>query len=230
MAKGTFVISRIKKGRFPSEEKIYKTPEKLIKAASAVTADSVYTSISLRNTNIFDNFKISDIIHRNVIKINAQWHGNLIKEGIKERRYHAYYDLKKGLLVSTVEKNIALAAINRLNKELCQIFSIKGMTFDFPQLMDEIIDVTNVWFKMKERNEKIRQLALFGNNISSSNYYKELEKQCSVSSICVIFPFDEQQIKVNISKMGSIYFHEDHPLEFCLKFVTYMTKFEKNHQ
>lgn len=229
MAKGTFVINLIEKEGFPSEERTYNTPKKLIKTASAIQEDRIFTSIKLKNTNIFNSFKISDVIHRHMVKINAHWHGNFIKEGIKERRYHAYYNLKEGLLVSNVEKNTASAAINRLNKELNQIFSIKGMKVDFSKIMDEIIDITNVWFKMKESKDNIRQIALFGNNISSSNYFKELEKQCTVSSICAIIPFDEQELKVNISKMGSIYFYEDHPLEFCLKFITYMKQFEKKH-
>lgn len=222
MASGTFVAHRIV--RFPEAGRTFTTEEKRPRGSVDEEADPVFTRMNLRRAPLVEGFSQARLTHRKGVRIEGYWHGNPVTEVVQEKRFPAYYDVGRAIFVSRVQKQIAMSAIAVLNDELAD-FDLRQVELDFTNIIPVASNVIGSWFKGM-RYTNIRSEAAFGDHIDRDAEFLRMSGLGRHSNLVVVIPFEDAEVKVNISRDGSVYFLEDYDLETCLRFVVYLLQFQ----
>ncbi len=221
MSKRSFVLHRMDSEEFQFESP-FITRERIINNYDNDKHDSTFTRIELKNTDI-SKFKIADLKHRFRVKANGLWHGSFVNDIVQERQFHSYYSRKEQLFVSNIEKYIANDAVRNLNKAIDENIPFKKIKVDMHQLIKLSTNIIQIWFGIN-KDENLRQVALFGNHIDNSRYYKENIQTQVVKSMAIEINFNNKVIGIHISKDGSLYFSDDYDLAFYLNFILFLRK------
>jgi len=234
MPSGTFVLFSLH--RFPerrARNNSYKTEERRPRGSVDDRSDPVYTSISLSpaGEHAVADFGHAVAVHRKGVRIEGWWHGNQITQVVQQRRFDIYFDHQRALFVAHVEKEIALSAVRDLvrDDETREHFDLRPIEVDFRQIIPRALNVIGSWFKdMTYTN--VRTEAAFGDHITRDAEFMRMSQLGNHSNLTVVMDFRGQQMKVNISRIGSAYFMADYPLEDCLEFMVMLHGFRIQEQ
>jgi hypothetical protein len=209
---------------FPKYKTTYKTKPERIKAAGYAI---IYTKIKLRSKKVTNGFRTMDAIHRKAVKVDGQWEKNHIPKAVKEESYEIYYNPEENLFVSNIENNIACDAIKQLNGKfkLSKFkLSIVKAIVNFDKLSKSAINITSVFFQMREPVKHIKQITITGDNLGNSSDFKKFASKCDIKSINTNILFNNEELKVSISENSWIHFFENYPLNICLDFIVHLKK------
>ena len=219
MPTGTFVIFDII--RFPDEPRTMKTEPRPPRGSRDEAADPVYTQIKFPRDSRVGPFRMATVTHRKPVRVEGYWHGNLVMEVIQHKQFHAYFDVDEKALISHVQKDIALAAVDALNREFKEVFFLRELSLDFARIIPQALNVIGSWFKGM-RFTNVRTEAAFGSQINRDPEFQRLSGLGSHSNLIVVMNFASQTIKVNLSRDGSAFFMDDTPLSVCLDFMLHL--------
>jgi len=223
MPSGTFVPFQILS--FPTARAEMRTVERRPRGSRDEQADPVYTQIAFRDGRVA-GFGRAEILHRKGVQVEGFWHGYPITEIVEQKTFDAYYKWSRNdrLFIAQTEKEVALSAADALSKEFRDVLNLETVTIDFRQIIATAVDVTGSWFKGM-RHPNIKCEAAFGYHINRDPEFLRLCQIGNHSNIVAIMSFGTEMLKVNISKIGSVYFMDDHPVETCLRFVEHLQQY-----
>lgn len=192
-------------------------------------SDDIYTEISFRKNDRLSGFNVFDIRHREPIKVKGWWHNNFITELIEDESFNLYYKKLTEdniIAVTHVKKEISLAAMRTLEKGSAGEFQFEMGEYDFPNIIRTCVNLKGAWFSEME-HPNIRSEAAYGDQIQNDPEFLRLLAMGALSNILVHVDFQGHEVRVNVSKIGSIYFLDDFPEDFCLEFVIFMEQYLK---
>ncbi len=222
MPSGTFVPFEI--AHFPEQRKPLKTAERRPRGSDDPQADPVYTELRFTRGDKLGDFEVARITHRKGIRVEGFWHGTQITELVQQKVFDAYFALDRNILVAHTAKEIALSAADTLTHEFHSILELRAISLDFSQIIPHAVNVIGSWFKgMKFAN--IRTEAAFGSGVDKDPEFLRLGGLGSHSNLIVLMHLGADTYKVNISKDGSTYFMDGHPIADCLNFVMHLLKY-----
>ncbi len=105
-----------------------------------------------------------------------------------------------------------------------EIFDLQTLSLDFTQIIPKAINVIGSWFKGMQHTN-IRTEAAFGSGINKDPEFLRMAELGHHSNLIVVMNFGSDTFKVNLSKQGSAYFMDEHPLQTCLDFVMHLRKY-----
>lgn len=236
MPSGSFTRYFVKK--FPDlsifEKKIVRPkPSQLCFDAEGMqtpkASDDVYTEILFRKDDCLGGFNVFDVRHRAPIKVKGWWHNNFITELIEDVSFSLYYkklSTDSLIAVTHVKKDISLAAMRTLEKDPDGAFFFETGEYDFPNIIKSCVNLKGAWFSEMEYSN-IRSEAAYGDQIQNDPEFLRLHAVGALSNILVHIEFQGREVRINASKIGSLYFLDEFPEDFCLEFVLFMEQFLK---
>jgi len=227
MPSGTFVPFEI--ARFPDGTKPLKTKDKPPRGTDDPEADPVYTKLTFSDGGKVGGFQRATITHRKGVRVEGLWHGTPITELVEHKEFDAYFDLEKKVFIAHTTKEVGLSAVDALNQEFKEIFDLRTAALDFARIIPHAVNVIGSWFKgMKFSN--IRTEAAFGSGINKDPEFLRMAGLGNHSNLIVVMHFGSDTFKVNLSKEGSVYFMDEHPVHTCLDFVMHLRKYQVDSQ
>ncbi len=227
MPSGTFVPFEVV--RFPSNRKTLKTEERRPRGSDDPQADPVYTQLAFSTHKVAGNFEQAILTHRKGVYVEGFWHGTPITHIVEQKKFDAYFDVNQKILITRARKETALSAVEALNDEFKDIFQLRTIGLDFAQIIPRAVNVIGSWFKGMQFTN-VRTEAAFGSGINNDPEFKRMAALGRHSNLVVVMHFGSDMFKVNLSKEGSVYFMDEHPLQTCLSFVMHLRKYRLDEQ
>ncbi len=216
----------------------FKTEPIPLEGASAWEEDSLYTEINLNLDTPVAGFREAVISQRWPIRVGGGntgswiWHGETIKKMVVAKVFPAYYkrDTDKPFFVSNVEKKIAKSAIKNLNACFESKFDLREVVFDLRAIYNEIsksliheAKIMGGWIKRSDE-KPIHSEAAFGDEVTNDKEFIAFAEKGVFTNLKVGISFNQEDLKVSISKNGSLFFASDNSLENSIAFIDFFVK------
>lgn len=186
--------------------------------------DPIFTEIRYRHGDSLAGYKVFDVEHRQPVHIRGWWNNNWITQIIQDEKFNLYYNPDKQVAITHVRKEVSLSATSALEKWASNQFKFEINSLDFNKIIQGCANLKGAWFA-KMQYPGIRSEAAYGDKIQRDPEFQRLLEHGVLQNIIVEIEFNGNIVKVNASKIGSLYFIDDYPPAFCLEFWGYLSQF-----
>lgn len=187
-----FDIKKLKNVHSDHQEKVNGQNEKL------TTNLYVNEDINIDQNTVYKKCIVS---MDEVIKIKARVFGKNVNEVIVQNSYDIYVNESTGALSCLANKNSADQIQKFLSDELDIIYDRK--IFDLNNIMSSAHDVKRAQFR-KLTIQTLSGSAISGNQVNSTAIYDTMNQAGDLSTIAVVYPFNNRDINFSVSSTGSI--------------------------
>ena len=186
-----------------------------------------FTKLLISKKKIAGNYLEAKIVHREGLAISGDWHDKPIREVVTVSTLPAYYNIARKVFIVEGPNSLASAAMRRLNKDCSSDLRLVRVKVDFNALLSsqDDIEVLGAW-AMSPNNE-IRTRAAFSDADlrKLADFSLMSGKGQQFSNLSLRMPFDEQNLRVNISRNCAAFFLEPVVTRRGLRFMEHLAGF-----